>query len=175
MKNLKLLPAFVLLFFFTNNQLLAQKWIPYAGYVKGKSGKILKFEGSGAMVGLAFEKATKKKKLFLDFGLELTFLQSSDKLGGGATCENCDPGITPPGYRQRYLELALPTLIKIKLLENHRSTLMVKSGYAPTLSLPITSYSYRYTDIPANIVERVYHKNPLSYICLLYTSDAADE
>ena len=109
----KKFPIFVvvLLLIFINNELFAQeKIIAYTGYATGKSNNVLVSEGKGALIGLSVETPTKKKNLFLDVGLELTYLMNSEELPVGLTCEGCDPVISPGGFvAVSYTHLTLPT------------------------------------------------------------------
>jgi len=168
MKKLKLSSVFILLFVVSNQLFAQEKTIAYAGYVVGKSKTELKHEGKGILLGLIVETPTKRKNLFLDFGLELTYLEDSRALGDGLTCENCDRIAPPDGSLQRDMELAAPLLLKLRLLGKGFINLNVKSGYAPTLSFPMTSYYYQYLDITEGTVERIFYKNDLQYIHTYY-------
>lgn len=167
MKNLNLI--FVIVLLFVSNQLLAQKkWIPYGGFVHGKSENSLIFpKMNGAMIGMATENSLKKESIFLDYGFELTYLKNSNKLDDGVNCINCDPPITT-GHKRRYLEIAMPILLKVKILDKQRSTLNIKSGYAPTFSLPISSSYYYYTNVIEKFVEKVTYKSERKYIHTYY-------
>ncbi|MFK8007272.1 MAG: hypothetical protein AB8H03_12920 [Saprospiraceae bacterium] len=177
MKNLNLIFAFVLLF--ASLQLFAQKkWTPYSGFVIGKDKTFPVYPAkkgtmigmTGAMIGIAIENPTKNKSIFFDYGLELTYLRSSEGLDSEVNCINCDPAFfLADGYKRRYLELAMPILLKFKLLDKKRSTLNIKSGYAPTFSLPINSYYYRVSfDFAENTAEKVIYKNERKYIHTYY-------